>query len=68
MYGLFCWGLVRLNGFGFSYVCIWFFLYTDLSVRILLLLGFLCRGLIYQAHLFEYINNLNGFGFSYVWF
>ncbi len=26
----------------------------------------LCRGLIHQAHLFEYINKLNGFNFSYV--
>ncbi len=25
-----------------------------------------CRGLIYQAHLFEYINKLNGFNFSYI--
>ncbi|MBA7642328.1 hypothetical protein ES703_50018 [subsurface metagenome] len=39
----------------------------DLSVRILLLLMgfFFCRGLIYQAHLFEYTNKLNGFNFSY---
>jgi hypothetical protein len=26
----------------------------------------LCRGLIYQAHLFEYIDKLNGFNFSSV--
>ncbi len=31
---------------------------------------FFCKGLIYQAHLFECINKLSGFNFSYicVWF
>ncbi len=29
-------------------------------------LVFFCRGLIYQAHLIEYINKLDGFNFSYV--
>ncbi|MBA7547215.1 hypothetical protein ES705_39621 [subsurface metagenome] len=28
---------------------------------------FFCRGLIHQAHLYEYINKLNGFDFYYVW-
>ena len=55
-----------------------FFIYgLDSYVGILLLFGFLCRGLvrlyvflcrglIHQTHLFEYINNLSGFGFSCV--
>jgi|GEM_PF-6469182 len=30
--------------------------------------GFFCRGLIYQAHLLKYINNLKGFDLSYAWF
>ena len=33
---------------------------------LILMYVFLCRGLIYQAHLFEYINELNGFYLSYV--
>jgi hypothetical protein len=28
--------------------------------------GFFCRGLIYQAHLLKYINNLNDFDSFYV--
>ncbi|KKN62035.1 hypothetical protein LCGC14_0515870 [marine sediment metagenome] len=54
IYGFICPDLVRLNG-------------LDSSVRILLLLGFFCRGLIHQTHLCKYINKLKGFGFSYVW-